>query len=210
MKPEDRFDPSKDPDARDYKETRDDLFGDLEDDEQVTKEDTVESLRKERDDLLKQVGTLSEQVMSYRNDLAGMGGKVAEARQSLKRAEEKFETDKKFAVGDFVKEMLPVVDNFERALGAIPKKLRENDSKFDKLAEGVEKTLNQLKTVFNKFGVQEINPIHQQFDENKHEVLTVQPKAGVEPETVIHVMEKGYEIEGRIIRPAKVIVTPPD
>jgi molecular chaperone GrpE len=105
--------------------------------------------------------------------------------------------------------VLPVVDTLELGLNSIPKAARESDPKFAKLAEGVEKTLGQLTAVFNKFGIREINPINQAFDENKHEAITMIDRPDVEPETVVQVAQKGYEIEGRVIRPAKVIVTPP-
>ncbi|MDP2204933.1 MAG: nucleotide exchange factor GrpE [Alphaproteobacteria bacterium] len=186
---------------------REELFGDILDDEDAPA-DTIESLRAERDELQQKfiqvsgrIGTLQQDSMTARN-------KLEEAQKALTRAEAKFEQDKKFAVEKFVKEVLPVIDTLELGLSAIPQKDRDSDPKFAKLAEGVEKTINQLTQVFNKFGIKSINPMGEEFDPSKHEALAVQPKDGVDPETVIQVAQKGYEIEGRLIRPAKVIITP--
>lgn len=191
--------------AEEHKRKMAELFGDIEDES----EDTVESLRAEKAALLQQVATLTQTVSRSQADNLTLSRSATEAKASLARAEAKFEQDKKFAVEKFVKEVLPVVDTLELGLNSIPKAARESDPKFAKLAEGVEKTLGQLTAVFNKFGIREINPINQAFDENKHEAITMIDRPDVEPETVVQVAQKGYEIEGRVIRPAKVIVTPP-
>lgn len=137
--------------------------------------------------------------------------RAEEATRALARVEAKAKENEQFAIQKFVKEMLPVLDTLELGLRAIPQKDRDSDPKFAKLAEGFEKALTgSLTQVFNRFGITAINPINEQFDENKHEVITAMPKAGVDPETVISVEQKGYEINGRLIRAAKVIVTPSD
>lgn len=185
------------------------LFGDLEefDDERPT--DTVESLRAERDELTQKVIQLSSLLNNSQTDNLTLSRKAEEMKQSVGRAEEKFERDKKYALEKFIKDVLPVIDTLELGLNAISQKDRDADPKFKKLAEGVEKTIAQLTGVFNKYGIREINPVNQAFDENKHEVITTRLCEDVEPETVVQVTQKGYEIEGRLIRPAKVIVTPP-
>ncbi len=184
------------------------LFGDLDDEE--NEPETMESLRAERDALLLQVADMTSRLGRSQNENLTLFQKAEEAKKVLGRAEEKFETDKQFAVEKFVKEILPVVDTLELGLQSISAKDRAEDPKFGKLAEGVEKTLGQLTAVFNKFGIKQINPINEEFDANKHEALATQPKADTDPETVIHVAQKGYEVNGRLIRPAKVIVTPAD
>ena len=198
--------PPNDPLLERLKEARKAIFED--DDEEDLPEDTIESLRAERDDLNAQLARLSAVLAKSQSEnltLVKIGEELTRLR---KQDQTKFEQDKKFAIEKFVQEILPVVDTFEMGLKAIPQDLRDSDPKYARLAEGFEKTLGQLTAAFNKFGVREINPLMQAFDENKHEALTVQPKDGVDPETVISVMQKGYEIEGRVIRPAKVVVTP--
>lgn len=186
---------------------REELFGDILDDEDAP-EDTIESLRAERDELQQKFIQVSSRIGTLQQDSMAARNKLEEAQKALTRAEAKFEQDKKFALEKFVKEVLPVIDTLELGLNAIPQKDRDSDPKFAKLAEGVEKTIGQLTQVFNKFGIKPINPMGEEFNPAKHEALAVQPKDGVDPETVIQVAQKGYEIEGRIIRPAKVIITP--
>jgi molecular chaperone GrpE len=186
---------------------REELFGDILDDGEAP-EDTLESLRAERDELQQKFIQVSGRIGALQQDSMTARNKLEEAQKSLTRAEAKFEQDKKFAIEKFVKEVLPVIDTLELGLNAIPQKDRDADPKFAKLAEGVEKTINQLTQVFNKFGIRQINPMGEEFDPSKHEALAVQPKDGTDPETVIQVAQKGYEIEGRLIRPAKVIITP--
>lgn len=185
---------------------REELFGDILDDDAPA--DTIESLRAERDALQLQFVQVSGRVGALQQDSLAARNKLEEAQKSLQRAEAKFEQDKKFAIEKFVRDVLPVIDTLELGLNAIPQKDRETDPKFSKLAEGVEKTINQLASVFNKYGIKQINPMGEEFDASKHEALATQPKDGVDPETVIAVAQKGYEIEGRLIRPAKVIITP--
>lgn len=184
------------------------LFGDILDEDGTIPADTIESLRAERDDLQQKFIQMSSRIGTLQQDSAQARTRLEEANKALTRAEAKFEQDKKFAIEKFVKDVLPVIDTLELGLNAIAPKDRESDPKFAKLAEGVEKTITQLTQVFNKFGIKQINPMGEEFDPAKHEALAVQPKDGTDPETVIQVAQKGYEIEGRIIRPAKVIITP--
>lgn len=205
MADEKKPDPEMSPEDAEHQRKMAALFDDIEDEDGEVIE-TVEGLRKERDDLLATVSRLSAGFATERQNLQR---RAQEAGDSLKRTEAKAEQDKKYAIEKFIKELLPVVDTMELGLNAIKKQSSGEDPKYDKLAEGIEKTLGQLTTVFNKFGVKEINPLNQEFDPNEHDAITTQEKDGVEPETVIHVAQKGYKIEDRIIRPAKVIVTPP-
>jgi molecular chaperone GrpE len=179
------------------------LFGDLEEDE------TPEEILAERDRLQQQLIEMAAQILRARSENAELLKRVEEMDKSFKRAEAKFEDDKKFALQKFVKEVLPVIDTLELALKALPPEQRATDPKFDKIAVGVEKTLSQLTAVFNKFGIREINPLNESFDHTKHQVLTTEANDDLDPETVVKVAQKGYEIEGRVIRPAKVIITPP-
>ena len=198
--------PETDPAADAHAKKMADLFGDLDDDGA----ETIDDIRAERDELQQKLADMATRMSRMQQDNLALHQKAEEAKKIITRTEEKFENDKKFAIEKFVKEVLPVIDTLELGVGSIPAKDREADPKFDKLADGVEKTLGQFAAVFNKFGIKQINPINEEFDANKHEALAAQPKADTDPETVIHVAQKGYEIEGRLIRPAKVIVTPPE
>lgn len=214
LNPDDVYNPGKRDTTEEDKahaKHMDDLFGDLdEDDEGNKKVDTVESLRKERDELLLKLATTANTLAKSQADNLTLTKRLEEAKNLIARTEAKGVDDQKFAVEGFIKQALPVVDTLELGLASIDKKHREEDPKFAKLAEGVEKTLSQLTAVFNKFGVKAINPVNEPFDAEKHEAIMVQCKDGCEGETVVAVAQKGYEINGRVIRHAKVIVTPPD
>lgn len=189
------------PEEKARRESREALFEDIED--SGNDSEAVAALTQ-------QVATLTTALQNAQRDNLANHSRAEEALRTITRMEAKAKDDEKFAIAKFVKEVLPVIDTLELGLKSIPQADRDADPKFAKLADGVEKTLSSLTTVFNRFGITEINPINQQFDENKHEVITVAPKPDTDPETVIRVEQKGYEINGRLIRAAKVIVTPPE
>lgn len=161
--------------------------------------------------LTQQVASLTTALQNAQRDNLANHTRAEEALRTIARMETKAKEDEKYAIAKFVKEVLPIIDTLELGLKTIPQAERDSDPKYAKLADGFEKVLTgQLKSVFNRFGISEINPINEQFDENKHEALAVVPKPDTDPETVIDVAQKGYELNGRLIRPAKVVVTPPE
>ncbi len=178
----------------------DDLFGDLDD------------AMPDATTLLKKNGELAEQLSAAIQARMKAEEEAAKAAQRIEKVKTQAETDKKSAAGktveSVVKSLLPVVDNLERALAAITPQQRADDPKFDKLAKGVEQTLGQLTGVFNTYGVRAINPLGESFDVEKHEAVAQMAAPGAESDTVTGVQQKGYEIDGRIIRPAKVVVAP--
>lgn len=187
------------------------LFGDLdEDDDGKPKVDTIESLRAERDELLLKLASTANTLAKSQADNLTLMKRLEEAKALVSRTEAKSVEDQKYALEGFLKQAIPVVDTLELGLASIDKKHRAEDPKFNKLAEGVEKTLSQLTAVFNKFGVKAINPLDEPFDAEKHEAISTMAKDGVDPETVVGVAQKGYEVNGRVVRHAKVIVTPPE
>ncbi len=190
------------PEEKARRETREALFEDIEGSEGNDSEAVAA--------LTQQVATLTTALQNAQRDNLANHGRAEEALRTIARMEAKAKEDEKYAIAKFVKEVLPVIDTLELGLKTIPQADRDSDPKYAKLVDGVEKTIASLTTVFNRFGISEINPINQQFDENKHEVITVVPKPDTDPETVIKVEQKGYEINGRLIRAAKVIVTPPE
>lgn len=127
---------------------------------------------------------------------------VADADNARKRAAADMATVQKFAVESFVQELLPVIDSLEAALGAEvvdPKTLRG----------GVELTLKQLRTAFDKSNVAEIAPTAgERFDPNRHQAMAV-VESDAEPNTVVEVMQKGYTLNERVVRPALVTVAKP-
>ncbi len=190
------------PEEKERREAREALFEDIEDGAGNDSEIVAA--------LTQQVASLTTALQNAQRDNLANHTRAEEAKRTITRMEAKAKEDEKYAIAKFVKEVLPVIDTLELGLKSIPVADRDSDPKFAKLVDGVEKTISSLTQVFNRFGISEINPINQEFDENKHEALAVVPKPDTEPGTVIDVAQKGYEINGRIIRAAKVVVTPPD
>lgn len=119
-----------------------------------------------------------------------------------KRTERDIQNIHKFALENLFKNLLPVHDCLEMGLS-----VAGNQVDIDKLKEGIELTLKQLVTVMEKFGIQEINPpITTKFDPSEHEAVSVVPIEHTPPNTIIQVIQKGYKLNERLIRSAKVIV----
>lgn len=127
----------------------------------------------------------------------------AEVDNIRRRAALDVEKARKFALEKFAGEMLTTVDNLERALQSIDK---EDESKKG-VIEGIELTLQGLTASLEKFGVKAVDPQDQPFNPELHQAMSMQEVPGVVPNTVIAVMQKGYELNGRLIRPAMVMVS---
>jgi len=125
----------------------------------------------------------------------------AETENLRRRAQEDVEKAHKYAGEKFAQAMLPVKDSLEAALSA-------ENSTFENLRDGVEITLKQLISAFEGSGVAAVDPVGEKFDPNMHQAISAQPHDG-EPNTVLTVLQKGYTLHGRVIRPALVIVSAP-
>ncbi len=122
----------------------------------------------------------------------------AEAENARRRALEENERTRKFAVEKFAREVISVKDAIDMAL-------LDQSGNFESMKMGVDLTAKSLMTVFEKFELLEINPMGEKLDPNKHQAISTAP-SDEEANTVIQVMQKGYELSGRVIRPAMVIV----
>ena len=127
----------------------------------------------------------------------------AEVDNVRRRAAQDVEKARKFALEKFAGEMLTVVDNLERGLATIDSEAEEQKSIF----EGVNLTLQGLLSGLEKFGVKAVDPQDQPFNPEFHQAMSMQEVPGVAPNTVIAVMQKGYELNERLIRPAMVMVS---
>jgi len=130
----------------------------------------------------------------------------AELENTHRRAERDVEQAHKFALEKFVGELLPVKDSLELGLGAADDAGDDGDT-VAKLKEGVELTLKMFSGALEKFGVQEINPAGEPFNPEHHQAMTMQESSEVEPNTVMTVMQKGYLLNDRLVRPAMVVVS---
>jgi molecular chaperone GrpE len=127
----------------------------------------------------------------------------AEVDNIRRRAAQDVEKARKFALEKFAGEMLTTVDNLERALQSIDK----DDESKKGVIEGIELTLQGLIASLDKFGVKAVDPQDQPFNPEFHQAMSMQEVPDVAPNTVIAVMQKGYELNGRLIRPAMVMVS---
>jgi molecular chaperone GrpE len=128
----------------------------------------------------------------------------AEVQNIRRRAEQDVEKAHKFALERFSKELLTVVDNLERALDSVP---TEQNDQVKAFCEGVELTHKGLVEVLGRFNVMPIDPVGTPFDPEQHQAVTTVPNSEVEANTVLEVMQKGYSLNDRVIRPAMVVVS---
>ena len=173
--------------------TEEKLQSEAEIDPSESTEDQEEQTVNEVEELQQKLSTLGEQLLREQ----------AEMQNVRRRAQRDVESAHKFALEKFVTELLSVVDNLERAIGAID---AEDDSQ-KAVAEGLELTLKTFIDVLTKHSVEPVDPEGQPFDADLHQAVSMVPNAEVEPNTVINVFQKGYTLNGRLIRPAMVVVS---
>ncbi|EGR0442659.1 TPA: nucleotide exchange factor GrpE [Vibrio cholerae] len=127
----------------------------------------------------------------------------AEVENMRRRSEQEVDKARKFALSRFAEELLPVIDNLERAIQAADGEVEA----IKPLLEGVELTHKTFVDTIAKFGLKEINPHGEAFNPEFHQAMSIQESAEHEPNTVMFVMQKGYELNGRVLRPAMVMVS---
>lgn len=127
---------------------------------------------------------------------------MAEAENTRRRAQDDIAKAHKYAIESFAEQLVPVVDSLEKALEA-------HNATPEAMREGVEITLRQLRAAFEKGRLVEINPVGQKFDPHNHQAISVVPAeaaGGVAPNHVVSVLQKGWRIADRVLRPALVTV----
>jgi molecular chaperone GrpE len=127
----------------------------------------------------------------------------ADAQNVKRRAEQDVEKARKFALERFCNELLPVVDNLERALESAA----GGDESVKPIAEGVELTLKSFLDALRKFNIEAVDPVGEPFDPQFHQAMSMVENPDAEPNTVLTVMQKGYTLNGRLVRPAMVMVS---
>lgn len=127
----------------------------------------------------------------------------AELENAARRHSQDLEKAHKFALDGFVRELLQVRDSLELGIQAG----QAENAEVGKLLEGSELTLKLLSDAMGKFGVEQIDPDGQPFDPEEHQAMSMQPRDDVPPNTVVTVVQKGYKLNGRLVRPAMVMVS---
>lgn len=128
---------------------------------------------------------------------------IADADNVRKRAQMDIDKARKFALEKFAAELLPVADNLERALQVADP---ANDA-IKPIVDGVDLTLKSFISTIEKFGMEVIDPQGQAFNPELHQAMSMQENAELAPNTVMAVMQKGYVLNGRLLRPAMVMVS---
>jgi len=155
-------------------------------------DDEAANLQTELDDAKAQVTAYQEQLLRVQ----------AEMENQRKRAQNDVTKAHKFALEKIALDLLPVKDSLEMGLAAAT----AEDAEPTKIIEGSELTLKMLAQALEKYNIVEINPIDEKFDPEYHQAMSMQPVEGKEPNTVADVMQKGYTLNERLIRPALVMV----
>lgn len=158
---------------------------------EVAAADEIETLRSELDKEREQAKTNMDLALRAQ----------AEMENLRKRTTRDIENAHKYALEKFVIELLPIVDSLELGMSAAEGK---HDNK--ELLEGMQLTLKMFLSTLEKFGVKQIAPEGEKFNPEQHEAVSMQEVEGKEAGTVVTVMQKGYELNGRLVRPAMVMV----
>lgn len=162
-------------------------------DAEIVEELLAEDQLSEAEELQEQVSKANDQVLRVQ----------AEMQNVRRRVERDVENAHKYALDKFTAELLPVVDNLERALSTID----AADDAQKAVATGLELTLKSFFDVLGRFKIEVVDPAGQPFDADLHQAVSMVPNLDLEPNTVMDVFQKGYTLNGRLVRPAMVVVS---
>ncbi|SDI96921.1 molecular chaperone GrpE [Ferrimonas sediminum] len=166
-----------------------------------------EQVETEQDPQAARIDELESQLAAAKATIDGQKDSVVRAHAEMenirRRSAQDVEKARKFALEKFAGELLPVIDNLERAL-----QTADADNEAVKpLIEGVELTRKSFLSSVDKFGIKEIDPLGQPFNPDQHQAMAMQPSEEFAANTVMAVMQKGYELNGRLLRPAMVMIS---
>jgi molecular chaperone GrpE len=154
---------------------------------------TLDELRAQLAASRAEAESLREQVLRAR----------ADTENARRRHANELEKAHKYALDNFVRELLQVRDSLELGRDAA----LDESADITRLREGTELTLKLLGDVMERFGVAAVDPVEQPFDPDYHQAMSMQPRSDVPPNTVVAVIQKGYTLNGRLVRPALVMVS---
>lgn len=163
----------------------------------ITEEVTVESLQRKLEQTLEEVTKFKDVALRAE----------AEMQNVRRRATKDLENAHKFGIEKFIQNILPVADGLEKAVESAESAANDDASKA--ISEGVGICQKMLLDVLQKGGVESIDPAGEPFDPNLHQAMSMVENAEVEPNSVVAVVQKGYTLNGRLVRPAMVMVSKP-
>lgn len=168
----------------------------------INVDENLEEVSSDNDNLCDQS---EEEILILKNNIENLEEKIkltqAELINYRKRKDEETSNMLKYANMDLIVELLPVLDNFERALN-----MKSEFKDFDKYTEGYKLLYNHLVDTLKKFGVEEIPALGLEFDPNLHEAVMIGSDEEKENDIILEVFNKGYMLKGRVIRASKVKV----
>lgn len=132
---------------------------------------------------------------------------VAETDNVRKRAERDRDETSKYAITAFARDMVSVLENLKRASESITAEARAQNDQLKVIGEGVDLTLQELLSIFARYNIKRIDPMGEKFDHNFHQAVAQVERTDVAPQTVIQVVQAGYTIHDRLLRPAMVAVS---
>jgi molecular chaperone GrpE len=150
---------------------------------------------------LERLDAAESALASHREDVLRV---QAEMQNLRRRTEQDVERAHKYGQEKFASELLVVIDNLERALQAVE---NPEDERIKPLCDGVQLTLKSFTDCFKKFTIEQIDPLGEPFNPQLHQAVVMHESPDAEPNTVISVMQKGYTLHGRVLRPAMVVVS---
>lgn len=156
-----------------------------------------------------QIALLTAEVAKYKDQWVRT---AAEADNIRKRSQREMEETSRYAVTGFARDMVEVLENLTRASSSIPMEKREGNELLKILGEGVDLTLQELLNIFSRYGITRIDPMGQKFDHNFHQAVVQVDRTDIPAGTVVQVVQSGYIIHDRLLRPAMVAVSklPPE
>jgi len=178
-------------------------------------QDDVQNVEIEQEDAeAVNAGDAADSIESLQEQLLAAQAKVQDQQDSVlraqaevqnirRRAERDVANAHKFALEKFSSDLLPVVDTLERALQSAA----DADNSDESTREGIELTLKMLTDTLKKHGVEQNDPLGEPFNPELHQAMSMQPNPDMEPNTVMAVLQKGYTLGGRLVRPAMVVVS---
>ncbi len=131
---------------------------------------------------------------------------MAEAENTRRRAQREIEENNKYAISNFARDLLPFADNLRRALDQLPPELR-GDEKVNQFVTGIELIERKFVQTLERSHIKRVEPLGQPFDHNLHQAVAEVEADDKPPGTVVQVLQSGYTLHGRLLRPAMVVVS---
>ena len=163
-------------------------------------ETSAEESSQSSEELVEELAKAQATIKDYWDQIMRLN---AEIENNRKRAQRDIEHAHKFAVKSFVESLLPVTDSMELGLNAT----NSENANLESIQEGMSMTLNLFIQTLEKNGITAIDPTGEKFNPEHHQAMSIQEHEELEPNTVLTVMQKGYLLNDRLIRPAMVVVT---